>query len=253
MFAPSAGEGVFSRYSNITPDKAAATSVDYRDDTLAQIPSVIEKYPFGAGLAVAGAGKNFGGPSTATIDGHAASAESQYNYVALELGLPGLLFWIALSVTMISLAVRGLRRIGDVELRLCLAAVFAAIVAFTIMGFVGPTMSNLPFGPYFWFALGIAAYWFAGGLATRAAGWIARGDGVNGPSPAAPALSVSVCICTRNRVEELLNCLESISAIESASRAGGRLRRWRRRHRRPDRGAGSRPHLQTRATGWSGG
>jgi hypothetical protein len=163
VFAPSAGEGVFSRYSNITPNKAASTSVDYRDDTLTQIPSVIDKYPFGAGLAVAGAGKSFGGPSTATIDGHAASAESQYNYVALELGLPGLLFWVALSITMISLAVRGLRRIGDVELRLCLAAVFAVIIAFTIMGFVGSTMSNLPFGPYFWFALGIASYWFAGG------------------------------------------------------------------------------------------
>jgi hypothetical protein len=158
--APSAGKGVFSRYESITPDKAATTSVGYREATLAQIPAVIEKYPLGAGLAVAGAGKSFGGTSTPTVDGRAASAESQYNYVALELGLPGLIFWVALSITMIGLAVRGLRRIGDVELRLYLAGVFAAVIAFTIMGFVGPTMSNLPFGPYFWFALGIAAYWF---------------------------------------------------------------------------------------------
>jgi O-antigen ligase len=137
--------------------------VDYRDNTLAEIPAVIEKYPFGAGLATAGAGKSFGGPSNTTINGHPAGAESQYNYVALELGLPGLVLWVAMSVALIALAVRGLRKIADVELRLCLAGVFATIIAFTIMGFVGPTMSSLPFGPYFWFALGIASYWFAGG------------------------------------------------------------------------------------------
>lgn len=163
ILAPSAGNGVFSRYDSITPDKAASTSVSYRQGTLSQIPAVVHKYPFGAGLAVAGAGKNFGGQSTATIDGHSASAESQYNYVTLELGLPGLIFWIAISAMLIALAARGLRRIEDVDLRLCLAGIFAVIIAFTIMGFVGPTMSNLPFGPYFWFALGIAAYWFAGG------------------------------------------------------------------------------------------
>lgn len=160
VLAPSAGKGVFSRYENITPDKAAQTSVSYRQATIAQIPAVIEKYPLGAGLAIAGAGKSFGGNSPAIIDGHTASAESQYNYVTLELGLPGLVLWVALSVTIIALAVRGLRRIGDVELRLYLAGVFATVIAFTIMGFVGPTMSSLPFGPYFWFALGIAAYWF---------------------------------------------------------------------------------------------
>ena len=163
ILAPAAGNGVFSRYSSIAPGKAATTSVDYRDDTIAQIPEVVRKYPFGAGLAVAGAGRSFGGTVTPTIDGHAATAESQYNYVTLELGLPGLLFWIALSAMVISLAVRGLRKIRDVELRLCLAAVFATVIAFTIMGLVGPTMSSLPFGPYFWFAVGIAAYWFKSG------------------------------------------------------------------------------------------
>jgi hypothetical protein len=65
---------------------------------------------------------------------------------------------------VIVLVARRLRRIGDVELRLSLAGVFATVIAFTIMGFVGPTMSDLPFGPYFWFAVGIASYWFAGGI-----------------------------------------------------------------------------------------
>jgi hypothetical protein len=160
ILAPSAGKGVFDRYADITPSKAVDTSVNYREGTLAEIPEVIRQYPFGAGLSVVGAGATFGGRSPVTIDGHAVSAESQYNYVTVELGLPGLLLWCALSISVISLAVSRLRRIGDVELRLYLAAVFATIIAFTVMGLVGPTMSSLPFGPFFWFAVGIAAYWF---------------------------------------------------------------------------------------------
>jgi O-Antigen ligase len=160
LLAPDAGNGVFSRYASITPSKATTTSVNYREKDLAQIPTDIKNYPFGAGLATAGAAKSFGGSSSATIEGHLANAESQYNYVTLELGLPGLLLWVGLSIKVIVLVVRRLRRVEDVELRLSLAGIFAAIIAFTIMGFVGPTMSNLPFGPYFWFAVGIAAYWF---------------------------------------------------------------------------------------------
>lgn len=170
IFAPAAGEGVFSRYSSITPDKAASTSVGYREGTLSEIPDVVAKYPFGAGLAIAGAGSSFGGLSPAIINGRRASAESEYNYVNLELGVVGLLFWIVLTLTVIMLAVRGLRRIGDVELRLSLAAIFATFIAFAVMGFAGAMTSSLPFGPYFWFAIGVAAYWFAGGLQRVRAG-----------------------------------------------------------------------------------
>ncbi len=171
IFAPDAGNGVFSRYSSITtPGQAASTSVAYRENTISQIPEVVEKYPFGAGLSIVGAGANFGGRSPALLNGHTASGESEYNYVNLELGVVGLLFWVCLTLTVITLAARGLRRIGDVELRLCLAAIFAVFIAFSVMGFVGATTSNLPFGPFFWFALGIAAYWFAGGLKRVRAG-----------------------------------------------------------------------------------
>ncbi len=168
IFAPAAGKSVFSRYASITPDKAATTSTEYRFKDFSQIPSDISHYPFGAGLSIAGAGASFGGDYGAQVNGQRASAESQYNYVTLELGLPGLLLWIALSIKLISLAVRGRRRIADSELRLYLAAVFAALIAFTIMGLAGPTMSSLPFGPYFWFVVGIASYWFAGGLQRQA-------------------------------------------------------------------------------------
>jgi hypothetical protein len=174
-FAPDAGKGVFSRYSSITPNKAATTSVDYREKDISQIPTDIRNYPFGAGLASAGAARSFGGGPTATIEGHLASAESQYNYVTLEFGLPGLLLWVALSLKVIVLVARRLRKIDDIELRLSLAGILATFIAFTIIGFVGPTMSNLPYGPFFWFAVGIASYWFGGGRLRQT---------LNSPNPA---------------------------------------------------------------------
>ena len=76
------------------------------------------------------------------------------------------------------------------------------------MGLAGPTMSNLPFGPFFWFAVGIAAYWFAGGLQRVRA---ARGRG-HRLTATDTTLRASVCICTRNRPDELRRALESIAA-----------------------------------------
>jgi hypothetical protein len=175
VLSSTAGKGVFSRYDSISPSRAVSTSVNYREGTLADIPHDIADAPFGVGLATTGAATGFGGTGGAIIEGKHASAESQYNVVALELGLPGLLLWVALSATLIALAVRGLPRIEDLDTRLCLAAVFAVVVAYTVMGFAGPTTTSLSFGPFFWFALGIAAYWFVG--AARDTGALSRGDG----------------------------------------------------------------------------
>ncbi|HST54663.1 MAG TPA: O-antigen ligase family protein [Solirubrobacteraceae bacterium] len=162
VLSSSAGQGVFSRYASISPDKAASTSYSYRVGDISEIPADINSFPFGAGLATAGAARTFGGVGGAVVDGHVASAESQYNYITLELGLPGLLLWVSLTVALLVLVIRRIRLIPDIELRLSLAGVFAVVIAFTMMGFAGPTMSNLPYGPFFWFAVGIAAYWFGG-------------------------------------------------------------------------------------------
>jgi hypothetical protein len=162
------GKGNFSRYLSIAPGNAGSTTMSSREKTLLQIPKDVETAPFGVGLATVGAASGFGQQTRVEIEGKGASAESQYNFVTLELGLPGLLLWIALSVKLLVLGVRRLRRVADVELRIELAAVLATLIAFTLMGLAGPTMSSSPFGPYFWFATGIAAYWFAGpGRAAR--------------------------------------------------------------------------------------
>jgi O-antigen ligase len=156
------GKGTFSRYLSITPSSTGARTTSYREKTLLQIPKDVATAPFGVGLATVGAAAGFGEAAHVEIEGQGASAESQYNFITLELGLPGLLLWIALSVKLIVLGVRRLRRIIDSELRIELAAVLATLIAFTLMGLAGPTMASVPFGPYFWFAAGILAYWFAG-------------------------------------------------------------------------------------------
>ncbi len=156
------GGGVFSRYVSIAPSNVASTSTTYKAASLAQIPNDIANDPFGFGLATAGAASNFGGHTTVTLEGHGHSAETQYNYVTDELGLPGLLLWSALSLSVIWLAVTRLRRVADAEIRIGLAGVFAAFIALILMGTNGPVMASAAAGPFYWFAVGIAAYWLAG-------------------------------------------------------------------------------------------
>ncbi|MGH2854823.1 MAG: hypothetical protein ACRDLF_11615, partial [Solirubrobacteraceae bacterium] len=163
------GGGVFSRYTSIAPNNVASTSTTYKAASLAQIPNDIVNAPFGFGLATAGAASSFGGHTTVKLEGHGHSAETQYNYVTDELGLPGLLLWVALSLTVIRLVARRLRRVADVEIRIGLAGVFAAFVALILMGTNGPVMASAAAGPFYWFAVGIAAYWLGGPERTGAA------------------------------------------------------------------------------------
>jgi hypothetical protein len=160
--AASEGGGVFSRFNSIATPGQAATASTTKERTLAQIPSDIANEPFGIGLASVAAATGFGGVDKVTIEEHSASAESQYNSVVLELGVVGLLLWVGLSIKLIVLVLRRLRRVADVALRVDLAAVFAALLAIAVMGFSGPTTYTSPSGPFFWFAVGIAAYWLAG-------------------------------------------------------------------------------------------
>ena len=153
------GGGVFSRYVSIAPSNVGSTSTTYKAASLAQIPNDIANDPFGFGLATAGAASSFGGHTTVTLEGHGHSAETQYNYVTDELGLPGLLLWSALSLSVIGMAATRLRRVGDVEIRIGLAGVFAAFIALILMGTNGPVMASAAAGPFYWFAVGIAAYW----------------------------------------------------------------------------------------------
>ncbi len=155
------GSGTFSRYAEIAPDRVAGAK-DKKTAEYTAIPNQIRAAPFGIGLGTVGSATGFGGKVSETVEGHGVGAATVWTFMLDELGLPGLLLWIAFTVRLLVLALPGLRRIPDFELRLDLAAVFSAFIALTIMGFSGSTMTSEALGPFFWFTAGIAAYWFAG-------------------------------------------------------------------------------------------
>jgi hypothetical protein len=162
LFVSAEGSGTFSRYESISPSKVTSTSTSYKSKAWTKIPHDLAAAPFGVGLGTVGAASSFGGKVTELEEGHGVTAETQYNFLADELGAPGLILWVALALNVILLAVRGLRHIGDTEMRIYLAAVVAPIIALLLMGFSGPLSTSAALGPYFWFAAGIAAYWFVG-------------------------------------------------------------------------------------------
>jgi hypothetical protein len=178
LFISSEGANVFSRYESIEPHNVVQTSTTYKEKSLALIPHYIASAPFGFGLATSGSAATFGGKQTEALEGHSVTSETQYNYVEDELGAAGLILWVALTLQVIVLVVRRLPRIADVELRIDLAAIFAVFIAFALMGLKGSFMSSAAGGPFFWFSVGIAAYWFAGpGRRARAVGAGAHGIG----------------------------------------------------------------------------
>jgi hypothetical protein len=158
VFVSAVGSGTFSRYASL----GTGSTKDAKLTTIERLPSQLERAPFGVGLGTVGAAAGFGGKVTELLEGHGVSSETQYNLLADELGVVGLLVWVGISASVIVLVLRRLKHVADVELRIDLAAVFASFIAFTIMGFSGPTMSSPAFGTFFWFATGIAAYWLAG-------------------------------------------------------------------------------------------
>jgi hypothetical protein len=159
VFVSAVGSGSFARYSSI--GNVSGSNNDGKVASLSLIPKTIQRAPFGSGLGAVGAAAGFGGVVTQEgLEKVGGSAETQYNFVTDELGLPGLVLWAGLSLRLIVLGLGGLRRISDLELRLDLAALLATLIAFTIMGFSGPTMAGAAFGPFFWLTAGIFSYWF---------------------------------------------------------------------------------------------
>jgi hypothetical protein len=167
-------KGTFQRYESIAPESIAGNK-DKKTSSLTHIPNTIAAAPFGVGLGTVGAAAGFGGKQTELVEGHGVSAETQYNFITDELGLPGLILWVALTIKLITLSLRRLRSVPDIELRLYLAAILSTFIAFTLMGTAGPTMAGAAFGPFFWLSAGIAAYWYAGpGRAIRGAPAVER-------------------------------------------------------------------------------
>lgn len=161
LFVGVVRSGTFSRYT--TFEKASPTAIaTHKSPAYEKIPEFLQRAPFGIGLGTTGPAGGFGGQSIEQGEGHGASAETQYNFISDELGAPGLLVWVALSLYIALLIGRRLNDIRNDELAILLAGLFAPFAALIIIGFSGPIQTSAALGPYFWFATGAVAYWLAG-------------------------------------------------------------------------------------------
>jgi hypothetical protein len=178
--------GTFSRYESIAGSKLAEAP-GYKEGARSLLPHELSVNPFGVGLGTSGPTVNLGGKSSYVEQFRGISSETQYNFLANELGVPGVLLWFVLSVYMIVFVARGMRWVRDSDLAICLAGVFAPFVALFVGGFSGESAVSAAQGPYFWFAIGVAAYWFAGPGRRRSLMRSVRALGAARPGSIAPA------------------------------------------------------------------
>jgi hypothetical protein len=157
-----AGKNVLHRQETLTDQKHTEEhGLKGKERNVMQLGNDITGAPFGSGLGTGGSAGGLGGKQKVIIEGVGASREGDLNLLVVETGVLGLGLWVALTINVIFLAVRRLRRIRDPELRTYLVAIFAAFIALTLEGFSGPTLAGTS-GAFLWFAPGVAALWLAG-------------------------------------------------------------------------------------------
>jgi O-antigen ligase len=155
-----AGGGVFDRYSSLTSRQGPSNTVGYKQGTLELLPEDAAKHPFGQGLGALGPAASIAGAPESS--GH-VSGESEFNFLLVEVGVPGLLILLAFQLTVIGRSVRRLRHESDPEARLLLSAMLAALIAITVLWFGGPVTAAPPLACFMWLASGTLAYWCLGG------------------------------------------------------------------------------------------
>jgi hypothetical protein len=151
--------GTFKRYERI--DTSSSTTL-HKESSWSKIPKYVEAAPFGFGLGTAGPVSGLGGRNNNLLEGHGLGSETQYNVLVKELGLPGLILWPALIFYVLTLTLGRIRRFAGNDVGICLAAMLAVLFVLPIEGFSGGLTASTVMGPYYWFAIGVAAYWFCG-------------------------------------------------------------------------------------------
>lgn len=144
-----------NRYASIAPTQVIATTVSDRSLALSLLPHYALTYPLGAGI-----GEN--GPAASSAVGGSQigtnNAESEFNFLLLEVGLPGLIVLTALTAIVIRMGIR-LRRTFDTRLQRSLMALVAANVGIGAAWIAAATTATSPTAPFFWFTAGTIVYW----------------------------------------------------------------------------------------------
>lgn len=145
---------VFDRYDSIAPNRVVDTALNYKNDTFRVTRDYFSEIPFGAGLGNVGPGASGLPASSESYNG-----ESEFNFLLVELGIPGLIVVTGLLLGLLLLAFTRVPRVEDDDLRPLLAALAASLAA-TLFGFAGaPVTAGTPLGPFVWMSGGALAYW----------------------------------------------------------------------------------------------
>ena len=145
----------FARYSSIAPGSAGSTLVSSRSLTWADIPRYMREIPLGAGLGLVGSAVGKAGGSTTVT----WNAESEFTYLIVEAGIPGLLVLLGFQWILFRTVVTGLRRERDPQVVLLMAGVAAPLFGYLAGWFVGVYTAETPGDAYLWFAAGVLSWW----------------------------------------------------------------------------------------------
>lgn len=143
------------RYRSIAPSNVVQTTLDSRPGALGQMAEYLQTYPVGAGIGSVG-------PAVGTIGAdpqNTPSAESQITYLIAEVGIAGLLVFLAFYARLLSVVVKRLRKLKEREHRVLLAALAAPLFAFVANWVVGVNTVSTPNSAYLWFAAGVLSLW----------------------------------------------------------------------------------------------
>lgn len=144
-----------NRAQSVAPNKVVSTYTQERGDGLAKFGDYALRYPLGLGVGTVG-------PAT-TVTGRRSdrglSSDTLWNFLVLEVGLPGLAIFLTIILRLMWIALTRIRRITDPAMRLYLAALAAPLFTLVVGGFGGPTTISVPYGPFMWLVAGILSFW----------------------------------------------------------------------------------------------
>ncbi len=152
--------GTFKRYESLN---TSSETTLHKEAAWTKIPKYVAAEPFGFGLGNSGPVSGLGGSANKNLfEGHGLTSETEYNVLVKELGLAGLILWPLLAIYISIFIVRRFRRVRDKELAICLAGALAAFIPLPIEGSTAFISGGASSGAYYWFAIGVVAYWFGG-------------------------------------------------------------------------------------------
>lgn len=145
---------IFYRFESVTPNKVLGTTVDSRRGALSELPDYIIMVPFGAGIGSVG-------PAAGQFDNRLVryNAESQFLFLVVEVGLAGLLLFLAFQAALFAAVLRGMRRVRDERTGLLLAGVSAPLFGYAANWIVGVNTVSTPNAAMLWLAAGLIGWW----------------------------------------------------------------------------------------------